>query len=93
MSGEIQTDNKEKFCKISGTVNQIVEGLFGTFTIYIEDGAGNKWSCSYSYSEGESRLLEGDQITVYGICEGTTTAETVLGKQVTMPDVTLKYIR
>lgn len=36
-------------------------------------------------------MLEGDQVTVYGMLDGTTTSETVLGKQVEMPYLNIKY--
>lgn len=79
-------------CKISGKVSQIVEGFLNTFTIYIEDKNGDIWGCTYSYKDGESRLLEGDSVTVYGECGGTDTTTTVLGKQVTMPRIDVEYI-
>lgn len=83
---------KKQYCKVSGRVEQIIEGFFNTYTIYITDANGNKWECSYMYKDGESHLLEGDKVTVYGTCSGTTTATTVLGKQVTLPSVQLEYI-
>lgn len=81
-----------KYCVISGTVDQIIEGWFDSYTIYLVDSDGNKWQCWYSYEEGESHLLEGDNITVYGECNGTDTAETLIGEQVTMPDIDVEYI-
>lgn len=85
--------NKNKYCVISGKVDQIIEGWFGSYTIYITDSDGNKWECYYSYKDGESHLLEGDSVTVYGKCNGTTTSTTVMGKQVTLPDIRLQYIK
>lgn len=86
-------DYEDKYCKLSGTVSQVVEGWLGSFTIYIEDGNGNIWGCTYSYKDGEEHVLEGDSITVYGKCDGTTTSSTVLGKQVSMPKVDIEYIK
>lgn len=80
------------FCKISGTVDQVIEGWFDCYTIYVIDADNNKWSCSYTYKEGESRLLEGDEVIIYGICNGTSHSTTLLGKQITLPDVDVKYI-
>ncbi len=85
-------NNKGKYCIVEGTVEQIIEGWLGTFTIYVTDNNGNKWGCVYSYKEGESRFLEGDSVIVYGKCEGTESTETVLGKQVTLPRVDVEYI-
>lgn len=83
---------KGNYCVLSGTVDQIIEGWFGSFSIFINDYSGNKWGCVYSYKDGESHLLEGDNVTVYGKCEGTDTSRTVLGQQVTMPRIDIEYI-
>lgn len=80
-------------CKVTGEVDQIIEGWFGNYTIFITDSDGNKWGCTYTYKDGESKLLEGDSVTVYGYCNETQNTETVLGKQVTLPYVSLEYIR
>lgn len=83
---------EDAYVKVTGSVDQVMEGFLGTYTLYIVDGAGNKWDVTYYYSDGESHVLEGDNITVYGQCNGTSNSTTVLGKQVTMPSVTGKYI-
>lgn len=84
---------KKKYVVLSGTVDQTVEGAFGLYTtIYIRDGNDNKWGCNITYSEGQSRILEGDYVTVYGTLNGTTTSRTVLGQQVTMPYIDIQYV-
>lgn len=85
-------NNDGKYCKVEGTAEQVVEGWFGSFTIYVADYNGNKWGCVYSYKDGESRILEGDSVVLYGKCKGTDTAETLLGEQVTLPRVDVEYI-
>lgn len=82
----------ETYCVLSGTVDQIIEGWFDTYTIYVMDSSGNRWECLYMYKDGESHLLEGDSVTVYGQCNGTTTATTLLGEQVTLPYIDAEYI-
>jgi hypothetical protein len=84
---------KNKYCKVSGKVDQIIEGIFNTVTIYVEDGNGNKWECTYCYDSSETRVLEGDYVTFYGKCNGTTNATTLLNKQVTLPYVSVEYLR
>lgn len=81
------------YCKLNGTVSQIIEGWLGSYSIFVSDSNGNKWGCVYNYSENESHLLEGDYVTFYGKCNGTTTTDTVLGKQVTLPYIDVKYIK
>ena len=85
-------NNKDKYCKVTGKVDQVIEGFFGGFNIYVVDSNDNKWQVYYYYKDGESHVLEGDKVTVYGKCNGTTTSTTVLGKQVTLPDIDGKYI-
>lgn len=82
----------ETYCVLSGTVDQIIEGWFDTYAIYVMDSSGNRWECLYMYKDGESHLLEGDSVTVYGQCNGTTTATTLLGEQVTLPYIDAEYI-
>ena len=77
---------------VSGKIDQIISGITGTQTFYIKDSSGNKWGCTYTYKDGESHYLEGDNVTAYGQCQGTGTTATLLGKQVTLPIVSLKYI-
>ena len=85
-------DYKGSYAVVSGKVDQIIEGWFGSYSIFIIDGNGNKWGCTYSYGDGESHVLKGDYVTAYGQCKGTDTSRTVLGEQVTMPRVDLEYI-
>ena len=82
-----------KYAVVKGKIDQIIEGWFGSYTIYIVDKNNKKWECTYTYKDGESHLLEGDKVKVYGVCKGTTTSTTVLGKQVTLPQIELKYIK
>ena len=85
---------KDKLAKLSGKVNQTVEGLFGLYTsIYIKDSNGNIWGINYTYGENESHKLEGDSITVWGNLDGTTTVDNVLGVQNTLPYISAKYIK
>lgn len=84
---------KDYLITVNGKVDQVIEGLLNTVNIYVIDSNGNKWACSYAYSEGESRILEGDRITIYGRCKGTSNAKTVTGQQVTMPQVDIRYYK
>lgn len=83
---------KDRNCVVSGTVNQIIEGWFGSYSIFVSDGAGNIWGCVYSYKDGEPHLLQGDGVTIYGKCNGTDTNTNLLGQQVTMPRIDVEYI-
>lgn len=80
-----------KYCVVSGTVDQVIEGWFGSYTIFVMDGNGNKWGCTYSYDDGETHILEGDNVVAYGKCNGVANTETVLGEQVTLPHISIEY--
>lgn len=83
---------KDTYCKLSGTVSQVIEGFLGSVTIYIEDDSGNIWGCVYSYKDDDSHVLEGDSVVVYGKCKGTDKSKTLLGKQVVMPRIDIEYL-
>jgi hypothetical protein len=83
---------KNKPCVLVGTVDQIIEGWLGSNSIFVSDINGDKWGCVYTYKDNENRLLEGDYVRVYGTLNGTTKTETVLGKQISLPYVSIKYI-
>ena len=47
---------------------------------------------TYKYSdENESKILEDDIVTIYGICKGDKTYTSVLGSNVTIPSIEVKY--
>lgn len=82
---------KKKHTILTGRVDQIIEGWFGSYSIFIVDGNGDKWGCTYTYKDGESKMLEGDWVTIYGILDGTQNTTTVMGKQVTLPYIMIDY--
>lgn len=86
-----------QYVKFTGQVIQVMEdghdvqlrvdvtkGEYGIYedTVYVE----------YVYSDGESKILEEDIITFYGVSAGTITYETVMGDEVTIPGVAAEYI-
>ena len=85
-------DHKREYATVSGTVSQTIQGVADLYTsVIIEDSNGNRWGCNVSYKEGDSRILEGDYITVYGILDGTVTSENLLGEQVVMPYISIYF--
>jgi hypothetical protein len=63
-------------------VNITKERYFYTDTIYVQ----------YTKQGGESRFLEDDIITIYGMNAGTVSYESVLGATITLPLVYAEYI-
>lgn len=75
---------------ISGTVIQVQEGMLDSVTMRVQTPYGI-WYVTYVRPEGESRILENDQITCYGECNGVETYIAVLGNQVTIPSMRMEY--
>lgn len=82
----------------TGEVIQVQEGLFNSIVMRVNVTKGNYdiWDdtvyVNYTYSEGESKFLEDDIITMYGTLKGSKTYTTVLGSSVTIPQFDAKYI-
>lgn len=84
---------KNQYIKVSGKVIQVSNGWFNSVTIRLRDSLSNIWYISYYYSnDDEPKILEDDNITVYGQSTGTTSYTTILGSQVTIPSIDAKYI-
>lgn len=75
---------------ISGTVIQVQEGMLDSVIMRVQTPYGI-WYVTYVRPEGESRILENDQITCYGECNGVETYIAVLGNQVTIPSMRMEY--
>lgn len=86
---------KGKKIKVTGKVIQAEEfSLFGisTVTLRVEDSNGNDWYIDYEYSDGESKVIEDDKVTIYGESTGSEKYTTVLGSTRTVPSIDAKYI-
>ena len=87
-----------KNVKFTGKVVQVSEGYFNSVTIRLNvtrDEYGfydDTIYCDYTYSSGESKILEDDIITIYGTCKGSTSYTSVLGANITLPKVDVKYV-
>lgn len=77
----------------SGKVIQVSEGWLNTvvYRIATKNGYDDIIYVTYTREEGESRILENDSITIYGNCDGVETYMSVLGGNITIPSVKMKY--
>lgn len=82
---------KGQKARVSGEVVQVSEGIFDSVTLRVDSGGGDMWYVTYTRKEGESRILEGDNITCYGECDGVRSYTTIVGSQVTIPSLKMKY--
>lgn len=82
-----------KKVKFSGKVIQLIEG--GS-TIQIRLAINSDYNkiilCEYNSSIVNSRVLENDIITIYGLSVGTITYQSTIGGQITVPAVTVDRI-
>ena len=89
---------KGKKVKFTGEVIQVTEGWFNSVDIRMNVTKNSYgWYddtiyCTYTYADGESKILEDDIITIYGICEGDYTYTSVLGASITLPKVSARYV-
>lgn len=82
---------KGQKARVSGEVVQVSEGIFDSVTLRVDSGGGDMWYVTYTRKEGESRILEGDNIICYGECDGVRSYTTIVGSQVTIPSLKMKY--
>ena len=92
-------DNYEgKHAKFTGKVIQVSEGYFNNVTLRVDvtKGEYDIWDdtvyVNYKYSDGESKILEDDIITMYGTIDGLKSYTSVLGAKITIPEFTAQYI-
>ena len=86
-----------KDIKVTGEVVQVAEGWFDSVTMRLRTGDSyddyKYWMVHYTRKgDNESRILEGDTVTVYGECGGVETYTTILGSTNTIPSVDAAYI-
>lgn len=83
-----------EYAKFTGEIVQIMEDAGSSYTEYtlrvnVTKGEYGFYSDTvyvlYSAEKGESRLLEGDIITMYGCLDGTTTYTSIFGQSITIP--------
>lgn len=90
-------DYENKNVSISGKVIQVSEGLFDTVTLRIatkesEYGGYNDDIYMVTYKQVESnRILDDDMVAIWGLCDGVTTYKSVLGGNITVPSMEMKY--
>lgn len=79
--------------KFTGKVVQVIEG---TDTVQIRFAANSDYDnmifCEYYKNIVDSRILEGDIITIYGISCGLLSYESTMGGMITIPSVAIDKI-
>ena len=79
----------------SGKVVQVVEGSPLTIRINQKNDddlfSSDIWLITYYPKSKESRILEDDEVVVYGKCTGVKTYSSIFGQQITVPSMTMEY--
>ena len=81
-----------------GKIIQVSEGYFDSVTLRVEvtEDEYGFWDdavyVTYTYKDGESKLLDDDIINMYGVIKGTKTYTTIFGASVTIPYLDAEYI-
>lgn len=79
--------------KFTGKVIQLIEGSSTTQIRFAIDNDYNKVVlCEYDSSIVESRVLEDDIITIYGISAGTVSYQSTMGGQITVPAILIDRV-
>lgn len=81
-----------------GKIIQVEEGFLNSVILRVDvtEGTYGIWTdtvyVTYTYGDGESKLLEDDIINMYGVIKGTKTYTTIFGASVTIPYLDAEYI-
>lgn len=83
--------------KFTGEIIQVIEeGTSATYRINVTQGAYGIWKdtvlVAYDYKDGQSRFLEDDIVTFYGMSTGLYTYQSTMGADITIPSIVAKYI-
>ena len=83
--------------KFTGKIIQVLEdGNSVQLRVNVTRGSYGIWDdtifVTYTRTDGEERLLEDDIITLYGVCGGLVTYESIFGASITIPRIGAMYI-
>lgn len=88
---------KGQYLKFRGKIIQVMDdGSAVTYRINVTCGEYDIWDdtvlVGYSYKEGDSRFLEDDIVSFYGMSAGLYTYKSTLGGNITIPSVLAEYV-
>lgn len=79
-------------CKVTGTIKQIVESTEYNQKMLVCNADNDYIYISFSRNENDDYLLEGDEISAYGMYYMTQSYTTILGETKTVPKLVADYI-
>lgn len=85
--------HKGDLITFKGKIIQVMEsGNYAVFRISSSGNYDDVVYCTFTIPDNYSRFLEDDRVTVYGVCTGIYTYETIMGGTVTIPSCTIDRI-
>lgn len=76
-----------KLLTFTGTAVQIVEGSLNTMRLAVNGNYDEMIMVTYDPSNIEKRILEDDNVQIYGMCSGLYTYESVMGASISIPGI------
>lgn len=70
--------------KYSGEVIQEGDGYY---RVALDEDWEDVIYLTYNLAEGEDRIIEGDNVKIYGVYKGLYTYESILGESITIPEI------
>lgn len=70
--------------KYSGEVIQESDGYY---RVALDEDWEDVIYLTYNLAEGEDRIIEGDNVKIYGVYKGLYTYESILGESITIPEI------
>lgn len=78
--------------RFNGKVVQVVEGSPTVYRVAMNGNSDNIFYVLYTAEEGAARVLENDEVTVFGTSNGLYTYTSTLGGSITIPSCTAEQI-
>lgn len=83
---------KGQYCKFTGQITQVMDGIY-LMNVTADEYGFYSDSIMFTYNIGnENRILQDDIVTIWGQSLGLVTYTSVLGADITVPEIEAKYI-
>lgn len=83
---ELSRNEDLEGCAIKYSGEVIQEGD-GYYRVALDEDWEDVIYLTYNLAEGEDRIIEGDNVKIYGVYKGLYTYESILGESITIPEI------
>ena len=84
------SENEGKLVQFEGVIKQVMPVSFTSWHERYIVNVGEDQLCFYF--DSDQKFIEGDRVRVYGVVNGTMTAENILGVSKTLPDIEATFV-